>query len=171
MKAPEAAAPATGGGETGRPPVPLWGTKLPLAAVVAISAVFWSAGRDLDVGSLTQPGPGFWPLVLTVALAVTALLGLAIDTEAGTERFGAESWRVGVGVVVLYLFIVLFSYAGVILPGILLVMFWLKVLARESWKVAVGVGVVGTLLSYLLFVVALGVALPDDLIAQLWGGR
>ena len=154
-----------------RPRVPLWGTKLPLAAVVAVSVLFVVTGSELGVGSLTQPGPGFWPLVLAVALAVAALAGLALDTEAGTERFGPESWRVGAGVVALYLFIVLFSYAGVILPGILVTTFWLRVLARESWKVAVGVGVGGTLACYLLFVVALGVSLPDDLVAGLWGGR
>lgn len=148
-----------------------WLAKLPLLVVLALSGAFLYLARDLEVGSLTEPGPGLWPTLIAVLLAATALVGLALSTADGIERFGPDAWRVGVGVVVLWIFIMLFGSIGLILPGLLLTVFWLRVLAQESWRISVGVAVGATFACYFLFVTALGVVFPDDLVAQLWGGR
>lgn len=148
-----------------------WLTKLPLLVVLAMCGWFLYQARDLEVGSLTEPGPGLWPTLVAVLLAVTTLCGVALNTADGIEYFGRDTWRVGVGVVALGIFIVLFDRLGLILPGIVLTVFWLRVLARESWRLSGAVALGATLGCYLLFVSVLGVVFPDDLVAQLWGGR
>ena len=50
-------------------------------------------------------------------------------------------------------------------------MLWLKGLNGESWRLSLILSGVAPLVAYLLFVVALGVRLPEDVVASIWGGR
>jgi putative tricarboxylic transport membrane protein len=54
----------------------------------------------------------------------------------------------------------LFERIGFEIPTALLLLLWLKVIGRESWKSSIIITVVATAVFYLLFVTGLGVSLP-----------
>ncbi|WP_338748787.1 tripartite tricarboxylate transporter TctB family protein [Janibacter alittae] len=147
-------------------------SKVPLLFVVAVALVFHVKGGDMAVGTLSQPGPGFWPRVLVISLIVSSVVGLCVDLTDGIEAFElSNSVRVLAGFVALCLFVVVFQNTGMILAGMILLMLWLKGLNGESWRLSAIIAVVAPILTYLLFAQALGVRFPDDIVASLWGGR
>ena len=165
------------GAPPGAPPAPVRGTgwiasKVPLMVAIAIAGVFHLQTSEMEVGSLTAPGPGFWPRVLVVAIVVVSVLGLVVDMREGIEVFElGGTARVLGGFALLVLFTLMFEQTGSILAGFVFLMLWLKGLNGESWRMALAISVVAPLVSYLLFVTALGVRLPEDIVASLWGGR
>jgi len=161
----------------GAAPEPTRGTgwiasKVPLVVAIALAAVFHLQTSEMEVGSLTEPGPGFWPRVLIVAIVVVSVIGFLIDTRDGIEVFElGGTVRVLLGFAALVVFTLLFQETGSILAGFVFLMIWLKGLNGESWRMSLAISVVAPLASYLLFVSALGVRLPEDIVASLWGGR
>ncbi|MFS0883637.1 tripartite tricarboxylate transporter TctB family protein [Aeromicrobium sp. 179-A 4D2 NHS] len=147
-------------------------SKVPLAVAIAIAFVFHLQTKEMEVGSLTEAGPGFWPRVLIVAIIVISVLGFFIDMRDGIEVFELGSTvRVIAGFAALAVFTLMFEQTGSILAGFVFLMLWLKGLNGESWRMSLAISVVAPLASYLLFVSALGVRLPEDIVASLWGGR
>lgn len=159
--------------QTPRPRGTGWiASKVPLLFVVAVALVFHGQSDDLDVGSLTEPGPGFWPRVLVIALILSSILGLCVDLKDGIESFEvANTFRVVAGFAALCVFVFVFKSTGMILAGMVFLVLWLRGLNGESWRLSVVIAVVAPILTYLLFVEALGVRFPEDLVASLWGGR
>ncbi|MBC9227637.1 hypothetical protein GL325_15010 [Aeromicrobium sp. 636] len=161
----------------GAPPDPVRGTgwiasKVPLLVAIAIAGFFHLQTQEMEVGSLTDPGPGFWPRVLIVGIVVVSVLGFVVDMRDGIEVFELGSTaRVLAGFAALVVFTLLFEQTGSILAGFIFLMLWLKGLNGEGWRMSLAISVVAPLLSYLLFVTALGVRLPADIVASLWGGR
>jgi putative tricarboxylic transport membrane protein len=147
-------------------------SKVPLLFVVAVALIFHVKGGDMTVGSLGEPGPGFWPRVLVIALILMSVVGLCIDLTDGIEAFElSNTARVIAGFAALCLFVLIFQRTGMILAGVVFLLLWLKGLNGESWRLSVLIAVLAPLLTYLLFVQALGVRFPEDLVASLWGGR
>ncbi len=147
-------------------------SKVPLLVMIAVAILFHTQMGDMEVGSLTEPGPGFWPRVLIVGIILFSLVGFVADLKDGIESFELSGTvRVLAGFGALAAFVVIFDNTGMILAGIVFLMLWLKGLNGESWRLTVILALVTPLLTYLLFVEALGVRFPEDLIASLWGGR
>lgn len=147
-------------------------SKIPLLLVVGVALIFHSRGGDMEVGSFAEPGPEFWPRILIIALIGTSVLGLFVDLTDGIEPFERSGFlRVVAGFGALCLFVLVFQQAGMILAGMVVLVLWLKGLNGESWRMSLSIAVVAPVLTYLLFVQALGVQFPDDLIASLFGGR
>lgn len=67
------------------------------AALLALAALAWVAGRGLPLGALRQPGAGFFPRILTLLLAALALAllarGLARPGVAFTEPWADTARR------------------------------------------------------------------------------
>jgi len=137
------------------------GTQARVGALTALAVGLlagWQADR-LGVGSLTDPGPGLWPLIVSVVLVLT---GAAVALRPGddAEPIGREAWIVVLGCISLVAYTLLFEVVGFEIPTIALLVFWLKVLGEEPWRTAVTVAVVATAAVYAVFLLALGVALP-----------
>ncbi|MFF5989005.1 tripartite tricarboxylate transporter TctB family protein [Prauserella flavalba] len=116
---------------------------------------------QLGIGDLADPGPGLWPLVVSVAMAVIAAVLVVRSAPTGEEeRFGRESLIVVIGVVSLLGYVLLFEQVGFEIPTVALLVLWLKLLGRESWRMTVIVSVVATAAIYLLFITGLEVSLP-----------
>ena len=111
------------------------------------------------MGSLTDPGPGLWPLIVSVVLVLT---GAAVALRPGddAEAIGREAWIVVLGCVSLVAYTLVIEVIGFEIPTIALLVFWLKVLGEEPWRTAVTVAVGATVAVYAVFILALGVALP-----------
>jgi hypothetical protein len=145
--------------------------RLPFLVALGIGIYFAVGSYDLDLGSLRNPESGLWPFIVSVLLILCSLGGLLTADRADIEPFGRTIVRPLLGLIVLCLFVLLFEQVGLLLTGSLVLFFWFKFLARESWLMAVALAVGASVVAYVLFVVILGARLPDDLIAQLWGGR
>jgi putative tricarboxylic transport membrane protein len=129
--------------------------------VIALGLAGVLLSVQLEVGTPAKPGPGFWPLV--AASVVTGCAVLLLLTERSTsdyERFGPKAVQVAGAVGSLIAFAALLEAIGMLLAAGLLMLFWLRVLGRQGWLVSVVIAVVGPLVAYVLFVVALGVPLP-----------
>jgi len=115
----------------------------------------------LGTGSLGEPGPGTWPLVVSSAIALLGLVLLAqARATSDTERFTSDSWVVLPAVLTLVPFAYLIEVVGFEIPSAVLAFVWLKVLGREGWRTSVVGALLMTVSFYLIFVTALGVSLP-----------
>ena len=137
-----------------------------IAAVLAFSlgaAAMYEAGK-LPFGTVRNPGQGFFPWWLSLALA---LLSLVLLANAVTGRAGAGPGESGGRPVkVLELVAILAAYTAAVEPlgypvsTFLLVLFMLRVTEPHRWPLALSVAGIAAGGSYLLFAGWLGVALP-----------
>ncbi|WP_460464818.1 tripartite tricarboxylate transporter TctB family protein [Arthrobacter pigmenti] len=127
--------------------------------LVGIGGIVVSLG--LGIGTLGAPGPGLWPLIVSLFLLIIAANGLFhVKKDEDVESFGKGLPALGVGILTLVIYAVLFPRIGFEIPTALLLLFWIKVLGREGWRVAISVAVIATVAIYVLFIMALGVTLP-----------
>lgn len=134
------------------------------AVPLALGVAALLASLNLPVGSLTRPGSGFWPLVVSVALIASSLAVFASGADEDEEPFTRESLRTGAVLAGLVAFVVLFTYFGFVLPATLLLVFWLRWISHESWRMTVAVTVSAVTVFYVLFAIVLGVPFPYDII-------
>jgi putative tricarboxylic transport membrane protein len=144
-----------------------------------ISGAFWFVfsafsgylSYKLGLGTLYQPGPGFfffWTAIFVAVLSV-AILVRGFKIEAGEGEKEPIIRKVNIVKVVLVL-AALFCYAmlveriGYVILTFLLFVFLLAVIEKKRWTVSVFVGLVVTVLSYLLFETALQSQLPKGLL-------
>jgi putative tricarboxylic transport membrane protein len=120
--------------------------------------------RDLSLGELSAPGPGLWPFICAGLLTLTAFVLLFIDDPADYEPWTRGTLGIGLGLLSLGVFIVLFEQIGFLIPAVLMLLVWLRLFAREPWKWAVPLAVLGAVAFHLVFVEALGVPFPDDIV-------
>ena len=129
----------------------------------------------LDAGTITRPGPGFFPFVLAGALLLTSLTllvrawcGCRLTAPAPSVEEGDDARRPLVlvtTVAALAIYIAIFERAGFIVATVALLAFLFGALARCWWPLAIAASVVATLTSYLVFSTWLQVRLP----AGVWG--
>jgi putative tricarboxylic transport membrane protein len=132
-----------------------------LALAFGIAAALESA--KLPFGTIHSPGQGFFPwwASVTVILLATILLIQALNSHSSTAR--DESRRIAKVVVLL---VVLAAYTFLLDPlgypicTFLLVLFMLRVLDPQRWRVALSIAVLTAAGSYVVFAVWLSVPLP-----------
>jgi putative tricarboxylic transport membrane protein len=127
------------------------------AVAVGIAAAL--GARDLGVGSLTDPGPGLWPLVVSAVLVITGAV-VAVRPGDDAEAIGRDAWTVVVACLTLVAYTAVIRVVGFELPTIVLLAFWMRVFGGEPWRTTVAVSVGVTVAVYVVFILALGVALP-----------
>ena len=124
-----------------------------------VAAAVLSYGYGL--GSLRQPGPGLWPLVVSVliiALGVVLLVaGRGLDDA---EKFTRASFLVLVGGATFVALGLLLPVVGFEIPAVLLGIVWLRFLGGESWRSTIVISVATTAAFYQLFLYALSIPLP-----------
>ena len=129
-----------------------------LVLVIGVCGVV--ASTRLDVGDVHEPGPGLWPLILSVVVAAGGGVLLFTGASADGERFTRESRAVGYGIVSMFVFAALMEHIGFEIPCAVLIVLWARSLGRFSWRLSISVGLLTTLALYLIFVTALGAAIP-----------
>ncbi|SDD76047.1 Tripartite tricarboxylate transporter TctB family protein [Glycomyces harbinensis] len=128
--------------------------------VVLGAAAAWLSLR-LDIGTLTDPGPGLWPLIVSALLVATGI-GILVSARraGGTEAFTRGAISVAAAAVALFAYASLFEVVGFEIPTLLLLAAWLRFLGRESWLSTALLSVGVTAAAYALFILGLGVPLP-----------
>ncbi|WP_040337550.1 tripartite tricarboxylate transporter TctB family protein [Candidatus Blastococcus massiliensis] len=123
--------------------------------------------NSLSLGELRSPGPGLWPFIVAGLLTLTAAVLLVIDDPADYEPWTRGTVGIGLGLLSLGVFIVLFEQLGFVLPAVLMLLVWLRLFAQEPWRLALPLAVVGALAFHFVFVELLGVPFPDDVLLGL----
>lgn len=131
------------------------------AVLLGVGVVAAIASWQLGVGEPADPGPGLWPLIVSVGLVVfAAVLVVRSHPTGAEERFSRDSLVVVGAVLSLLAYAFLFEQVGFEIPTVALLVLWLKGFGRESWKVTATVSVGATAVVYLLFITGLDMSLP-----------
>jgi hypothetical protein len=129
----------------------------------------WTCAEALQVplGSVRMPGAGFFPLLLGVSLGLLSLvlLGASLLVPAGAATsFRPERSTVLYLAASLVAAVVLFERAGFVITMALFAAVAMKILGPMSWLTAAGLGVVGSVVAYLVFGRLLLIALPSGIL-------
>ena len=116
-------------------------------------------------GTMAQPGPGLYPLLVGGLLAFSAL---GVGLEAAHGRLprsvpwpeGTARWRVSAVVVATLGYILLLPYTGHPLAAALVTLVTLQVMGLPSWPLKVTISLLVASGSHYVFAVLLGVPLP-----------
>ena len=128
-------------------------------AALAVGVAAALGAVHLGVGSLTDPGPGLWPLVVSAVLVIAGAI-VAIRPGEGGEPIGRDAWAVVVACLTLFVYTAVIADVGFELPTIALLALWMRLFGGEPWRTTVTVSVGVTVVVYVVFILALGVALP-----------
>jgi putative tricarboxylic transport membrane protein len=119
---------------------------------------------SLSLGRITNPGPGLWPFTVSAVIVVASLVLLITERSEDYERFTGKTWLVVAGALSTGVFIYLFQWFGFIVPAFLTLVFWLRYLGKESWKMGFGLAALVTAVFYVLFAILLGIPLPESVL-------
>jgi putative tricarboxylic transport membrane protein len=132
-----------------------------LALAFGGAALFESA--KLPLGTVRNPGQGFFPWWTS---AVIVLLALLLLTQALTSRTRANQQAPGRIAKVTALLLVLAAYTflldllGYLICTFFLVLFMLRATDPQRWPVALGMALLTAVSSYVMFAIWLSVPLP-----------
>ncbi|MFG3341078.1 tripartite tricarboxylate transporter TctB family protein [Glycomyces sp. NPDC048151] len=136
------------------------------AVPVALGAVAAWLSFGLNIGSLTEPGPGLWPLIVACLLVASGIGIIAVTAKSrrDTEAFTRGTVAVLAAAGGLAVYASLYEIVGFEVPTVLLLFAWLKILSRESWLMSAILAVAVTAAAYALFIVGLNVPLPHIIV-------
>ncbi|RBP64985.1 tripartite tricarboxylate transporter TctB family protein [Brevibacterium sanguinis] len=116
---------------------------------------------NLGLGSLVDPGPGFFPFAVALIAAVLSAAQIFLGRRGGDgEKFTSYSMAVVWGVVSLAIFVAVLPLIGFEIPALLLSFVWMKHLGGESWRSATIYSVLVVAAFYAIFVAALRTQIP-----------
>jgi putative tricarboxylic transport membrane protein len=129
--------------------------------------------RKLEIGRISQPGPGFFPLWLGLALIIVSLaLTIKFSREKVDQSSPSKSlWKglywekIVFSLVVLLLYAFFLEILGYTIATFLLMLFLFKAIGSQRWRVSIVGSVFTSLSTYALFKLWLQVQLP----VGLWG--
>lgn len=131
---------------------------------LVVGIVFAIGATNYSMGTSARPGAGYFPLLLSVIMAILGAIvlfkSLTIETPGG-DPIGAIAWRpLLVIVFAIALFGATIERLGLVLAVPLLI--WITSYAGDEfrWKGVVANAVVLTVFSWLVFVVGLKLTIP-----------
>jgi putative tricarboxylic transport membrane protein len=134
-----------------------------------VSGLFWLAvaifvagqGLALKLGSLSRPGPGFFPFWGGVVLGMLSvgLIARSFRRGAAGRRIRPESWKPLVVVGALLAYLLLLEPLGFVAVTFLFLLLLFRI-ERRGWAFSAVSAAIGTLASYGLFQVWLKTQLP-----------
>ena len=134
-----------------------------------LAALYLFLSRNIDPGSMLEPGPGFIPRVLGVAALLIALVVAwqAVRTPGRHHEdvpTGAGLGRLAGFIVAIGVFIPLFECAGTGSAIFLLVLVLAKLLGSRGWVQPMLLAAITAAISYVLFLLLLDVPLPKGIL-------
>ena len=140
--------------------------------LLALSIITLLEIRQLPVGNLASPQPGFFPLILAIILSILSvvLLRQAIQTKEkgkGKGKFWGSSGgrkRISLTLGVLFIVAIFFERVGYLISAFFLIAFLLVAIGNQKWWVAITAGFLSAMVSYLLFGLLLKGSLPAGIL-------
>ena len=130
--------------------------------LVALALYVWWMNRAYPLGTLSEPGPGYVPLLLAIFMGA---MGLLVALSGGkSEPLAAMEWTEAKRAVALLIACSVAAYAlerlGYRITMAALLVFFLGVMERRKPLMVALVGVGFSLITYYLFATLLRVPLP-----------
>lgn len=121
---------------------------------------------QLDLGNFRMPGPGAWPFLLAIAMA---LLGgwLVFRPQPSTKVAlkGVPRWgRLAMALVTLFGYVLILESLGYLVATTLLMFAQLHWVENQRWTKSLFIGLLGAVISFLLFGLWLKVPLPSGIL-------
>ena len=134
--------------------------------LIGLLLAFWSL--TYQIGSLTQPGPGYLPLALGILLVLLSMILLVGLRRKGLHSKRAISFSSSTGgwkkvvytVVILGLAAFFFETLGYLLTFFLLIALLMKGTVHSSWKKILLTAFLTTMGVYIVFILLLEQPLP-----------
>ena len=134
---------------------------LTAAAIVVLGVAALIGSSSLGTGTASEPGPGTWPMIISILLVVLGgVLLLMVRKTSDAEKFSRGSWLVLAGLASMVGFVLVIEVIGFEIPAALLCFVWLRFLGREGWRLSVITSLAVVVGFYLVFVAALSVPIP-----------
>ncbi|HEY0820089.1 MAG TPA: tripartite tricarboxylate transporter TctB family protein [Rhizobacter sp.] len=131
---------------------------------LVVGIVFAVGATNYSMGTSARPGPGYFPLILSVILAILGAIvmfkSLTIETEGG-DKIGSIAWRpllVVVGSIAI--FAILLPRLGMFITIPVLIVAVSFAGDEFKWKGVLIAAAVLTVFSWLVFVKGLGLTIP-----------
>ncbi|MHB1132689.1 MAG: tripartite tricarboxylate transporter TctB family protein [Chloroflexota bacterium] len=141
-----------------------WSMAPSLVGVVG-GILYTIAARELNVGTLAKPGPGLFPLFVSVVVTVPSAICLVTEylrPSKPPEGLGPFFWRVPALALGLLLYIFLLKPAGFVVAAALLCATQLWAFGRRPWWVVGLLALAASLCCYLIFL-QLNVPMPSGI--------
>lgn len=131
---------------------------------------------SLDIGTNVEPGPGFFPLIVGAVLSVCSLVILIRATfTSGFRNTGLRPLWAGSNqralwcvVIALLIYTSLLRRIGFLLLTFLMLLYLFRALEPQRWRLVIGLSLLVSLVSYILFARIFQVQLPGGILgAQL----
>ena len=131
---------------------------------VVVGIVFAVGATSYSLGSSARPGPGFFPLMLSVAMAILGAIvlfkSLTIETEGG-DPIGAIAWRPLLIIVAsITMFAIALPRLGMVITVPILIVMTSLAGDEFHWKGVVANAIVLTVGSWAIFVWGLKLTIP-----------
>ena len=113
----------------------------------------------LRIGTAREPGPGLFPLIAGISLSffsliivVNAMFGRFPEKRSIGELWAGLNWK-GICWVMaaLLIYASLLERAGFLLVTTLLLIYLFRAIEPQQWKLAVGLSILASIFSYLVF--------------------
>jgi putative tricarboxylic transport membrane protein len=127
-------------------------------ALAALGGYIVVEARGWDYLTPEGPGPGFFPLWYGIAMLALSLVLVFSSQETQVDWRGAGRALASWGAIAVAT--ALFKLLGFVVSFAALTIFMVAVMYRRSWLTALVVGVATAAAFYVVFPLALGVALP-----------
>jgi putative tricarboxylic transport membrane protein len=132
-----------------------------LVLALGAAAIFESA--KLPLGTVRNPGQGFfpwWTSAVIVLLALVLLTQALISRPSTNQQAPGRIAKVTALLLVLSAYTFLLDFLGYLLCTFLLVLFMLRVTDAQRWLVALSMALLTAVGSYVVFAIWLDVPLP-----------
>jgi putative tricarboxylic transport membrane protein len=139
--------------------------RLPALALLGLGLAALAGASGLSFGTLRQPGSGFYPTLVCVALIAFGALSLGVAAPASSSS-AAESGghaRVWLVVAALAAYVWALTPAGFLLCTLALLLLLLRGIGGVSWSASAAAAALGSVACYALFT-RLGMPLPAGLL-------
>jgi putative tricarboxylic transport membrane protein len=141
--------------------------------LLAVSLAICAGSLQLKVGTLTAPGPGFFPLATGLALAVFSIFILiqASNTISEPVRFwvpGANKKGIHLTFLFILFYALLLERVGFIGTTIIFFLLISRFVSRHRWSTAVFFGLVTSFATYFVFTILLHAPLPQGILERIF---
>lgn len=130
-------------------------------------AVIYYGISVLKLGSIQEPGPGFFPAICGVGIIFLCLQWLIFNPlkESSEPLWGTGEWMAPViSMAIVFAYAAGMETIGYVSSTLLFLIAWQVLVEKASWKRTGIIAILGTAAMYLLFSFLLGVPLPEGLL-------
>jgi putative tricarboxylic transport membrane protein len=125
---------------------------------------------ELELGTITQPGPGLMPFISGAGIAILSILWFVTNLKK-LEKKSAPLWQKGElknplrAVIIITLYAALMVPLGYILSTAVFLVAWQLLIEKEKLLKTAVITIVGTAIMFFLFYSLLGVPLPEGILS------